>query len=175
VLCTPPPRDPNAKEPRPGYLNRAPPPGPPYPSTRRPPPLAPQTLARARRRRRRDLDSAADAPSRSTSGAAQGGEAPAGAVGCRSRASRCPIDLAGVCRPRRHVDRPLRRNSAATTAPPCFACSRASCRCRPRITPSPGTLDWVRRRAPPPPAAARCRLQPAAVALAACARSQPSD
>jgi hypothetical protein len=70
----------------------------PHPSTRRPPPLAPQTLARARRRRRRDLDSAADAPSRSTSGAAQGGEAPAGAVGCWFRAPRHLGAAAGVRR-----------------------------------------------------------------------------
>jgi hypothetical protein len=55
VLCTPPPRDPQAKEPRTGYLkSRRPldlPPEPPEPSRRLAP--LPETLARARRRRRR--------------------------------------------------------------------------------------------------------------------------
>jgi hypothetical protein len=68
----------------------------------------PETLTLASRCRRRNLDSATSASSRSTSRAAQGGEAPAGIACCRFRAP-CRLGaVAGVRRrtePRHRVER----------------------------------------------------------------------
>jgi hypothetical protein len=90
----------------------------------------PETLTLAsRRRRRRNLDSAANAPSRSTSRAAQGGEAPAGVVCCRFRAPRRLGAVAGVRRrtePRCRVERRRRCDLAVRAALVGFPVVRAT-------------------------------------------------
>jgi hypothetical protein len=137
------------RSPRLGYLSRRRLPGRPARAPE-PPPLEPHAPEILTTPPPWTLAVAAAAQPRSTSRVAPGGEHHAGAVRVDPAPSVASCDLAGVSTPRRRVDRPRRRISAANVGPASFACSRASCRCRPRANPSPGTLHWVRRRAPPP-------------------------